>query len=88
MPFRYYFAMAVRMFLSKPRLFVKCDIGPGSFLEVTKMLPILTSGAGGNPAFHVIAPSLPNFGFSGVVRKPGFNIEVRLTSKKLSSQIY
>jgi hypothetical protein len=65
------------MFLSKPRLFVKCDIGPGSFLEVTKMLPILTSGAGGNPAFHVIAPSLPNFGFSGVVRKPGFTINLQ-----------
>jgi hypothetical protein len=40
------------------------------------MLPILTSKTRGNPAFHVIAPSLPNFGFSGVVRKPGFNIEV------------
>jgi pimeloyl-ACP methyl ester carboxylesterase len=36
---------------------------PGSFLEVTKMLPLL-SGGDGKPAFHVVAPSLPNFGFS------------------------
>jgi pimeloyl-ACP methyl ester carboxylesterase len=37
---------------------------PGSFLEVTKMLPLL-KGGDGKPAFHVVAPSLPNYGFSG-----------------------
>jgi pimeloyl-ACP methyl ester carboxylesterase len=49
-------------------------IGPGSFIEVKKILPLLTGGDG-MPAFHVVAPSLPNFGFSGVVKKPGFNLE-------------
>ncbi|KAF1923964.1 alpha/beta-hydrolase [Didymella exigua CBS 183.55] len=46
---------------------------PGSFLEVTKMLPLLEQGEkDGGPAFHIIAPSLPNFGFSSRVTKPGF----------------
>lgn len=31
---------------------------PGSFLEVTKILPLL-KGGNGKPAFHVVAPSLP-----------------------------
>ncbi|KAK5654798.1 hypothetical protein OQA88_6834 [Cercophora sp. LCS_1] len=46
---------------------------PGSFLEVTKILPLLTNPTGG-PSFNVVAPSLPNFGFSGAPRKPGFGI--------------
>ncbi|KAL8956826.1 MAG: hypothetical protein Q9183_006211, partial [Haloplaca sp. 2 TL-2023] len=46
--------------------------GPGSFLEVTKILPLLTSST--TPSFHVIAPSLPNFGFSSPVRKRGFSL--------------
>ena len=46
---------------------------PGSFLEVQKLLPLLTGagrdegegeGEGEGPAFHVVAPSLPNYGFS------------------------
>ncbi|KAF2018761.1 alpha/beta-hydrolase [Aaosphaeria arxii CBS 175.79] len=44
---------------------------PGSFIEVTKILPLL-EGKDGGPAFHVVAPSLPNFGFSERVTKPGF----------------
>ena len=43
---------------------------PGSFLEVTKMLPLL-KGEDGKQAFHVVAPSLPNYGFSGRVTKVG-----------------
>ncbi|KAL8671509.1 MAG: hypothetical protein Q9168_003978, partial [Polycauliona sp. 1 TL-2023] len=43
---------------------------PGSFLEVTKILPLLTSST--TPSFHIIAPSLPNFGFSTAVTKRGF----------------
>jgi pimeloyl-ACP methyl ester carboxylesterase len=40
---------------------------------VTKILPLLAnSEKNGGPAFHVIAPSLPNFGFSGFVKKKGF----------------
>jgi pimeloyl-ACP methyl ester carboxylesterase len=46
---------------------------PGSFLEVTKLLPLLEAGEKqGKPAFHVVAPSLPNFGFSQRISKPGF----------------
>ncbi|MCJ1474786.1 hypothetical protein MMC13_003446 [Lambiella insularis] len=45
---------------------------PGSFLEVTKLLPLLTTSSGTSPAFHVVAPSLPNFGFSDGTKKRGF----------------
>ena len=39
---------------------------PGSFLEVSKILPLLVKGDGENsPRFHVVAPSLVDFGFSG-----------------------
>ncbi|KAF2120613.1 Alpha/Beta hydrolase protein [Lophiotrema nucula] len=44
---------------------------PGSFIEVTKILPLLTSSTDG-PSFHIVAPSLPNFGFSQRITKPGF----------------
>ncbi|KAJ5648540.1 hypothetical protein N7490_004912 [Penicillium lividum] len=44
---------------------------PGSFIEVKKLLPLL-HGDDKNPAFHVVAPSLPNFGFSAGVTKRGF----------------
>lgn len=40
---------------------------PGSFIEVTKIMEGLTGidGSGGNgPSFHVVAPSLVDFGFS------------------------
>lgn len=38
---------------------------PGSFIEVTKILPLLSDGGKGEyPAFHVVAPSLVDFGFS------------------------
>jgi pimeloyl-ACP methyl ester carboxylesterase len=48
--------------------------GPGSFLEVKKLLPLL-KGGNGEPAFHVVAPSLPNFGFSLGVTKGGFHLD-------------
>ena len=45
---------------------------PGSFLEMLKIIPLLTDpeSRGGDPAdsFSVVVPSLPGFGFSG---KPG-----------------
>jgi pimeloyl-ACP methyl ester carboxylesterase len=37
---------------------------PGSFLEVTKMLKDLVQGPSDSVAFHVVAPSLIDFGFS------------------------
>jgi len=46
---------------------------PGHFLEVKKMLPLLTVASPDHPSFHVVAPSLPNFGFSEAVKKPGFS---------------
>ncbi|KAH7250795.1 hypothetical protein MRS44_000063 [Fusarium solani] len=56
---------------SIPLLF--CHGWPGSFLEVVKLLPLLTDPKDG-PSFHVVAPSLPNFGFSDGVSKRGFGI--------------
>ena len=47
--------------------------GPGSFLEVRKMLPLLTEASPDHPSFHVVAPSLPNFGFSEAVKERGFH---------------
>jgi pimeloyl-ACP methyl ester carboxylesterase len=37
---------------------------PGSFLEVSKMLDKLVEGVQDGPRFHVVAPSLIDFGFS------------------------
>ncbi|KKK13170.1 hypothetical protein AOCH_001519 [Aspergillus ochraceoroseus] len=47
---------------------------PGSFIEATKVIPLLTVGDNNKPAFHVVAPSLPNFGFSSAVKKRGFGL--------------
>lgn len=47
---------------------------PGSFLEVAKLLPLLR-GSGNDPAFSIVAPSLPNFGFSEGVGKKGFGLK-------------
>lgn len=47
---------------------------PGNFLEVSKLLPLLSGGGEEAPAFHVVAPSLPNFGFSSGVTKKGFSL--------------
>ncbi|KAI9450496.1 alpha/beta-hydrolase [Russula earlei] len=45
---------------------------PGSFLEVTKVLPLLTAASSDHPSFHVVAPSLPGYAWSEGVRKKGF----------------
>ncbi|KAJ3103062.1 hypothetical protein HDU97_010418 [Phlyctochytrium planicorne] len=37
---------------------------PGSFFEFHKVLEPLTNPPPGSPAFHVVAPSLPGYGFS------------------------
>ena len=50
---------------------------PGSFVEFAKVIGPLTEparhGAAAADAFHVVALSLPGFGFSGKPRAPGFN---------------
>lgn len=49
--------------------------GPGNMLEVTKLLPLLAdSASSGGPAFDIIAPTYPNFGFSSGVQQRGFGI--------------
>ena len=46
---------------------------PGSFIEVTKMLPHLVKAEEDQISFHVIAPSLINFGFSSGVTTVGLS---------------
>ncbi|CAG8974690.1 hypothetical protein HYALB_00006425 [Hymenoscyphus albidus] len=46
-------------------------IGPASFIEFQHILPLLADNPDG-PAFHIVAPSLPNFGFSSGVKTRGF----------------
>ncbi|KAI1425352.1 microsomal epoxide hydrolase [Xylaria sp. FL1777] len=49
---------------------------PGSFLEVTKILKPLTEPEdAAQPAFHVVAPSLPGYGFSEASKKRGFTAD-------------
>src|SRR5271163_2754429 len=42
---------------------------PGSFDEARKIIPDLVKGGKDSPAFHVVVPSLPNFGFSQGTKK-------------------
>ncbi|KAF8258647.1 Alpha/Beta hydrolase protein [Lactarius quietus] len=48
---------------------------PGSFLEVTKVLPLLTADSAEHPSFHVVAPSLPGYAWSEGVLEKGFHAE-------------
>ncbi|KAK7439024.1 hypothetical protein VKT23_017730 [Stygiomarasmius scandens] len=47
---------------------------PGSFADVRKILPLLVKASpdGKFPSFHVVAISLPGFGFSDAPKKSGF----------------
>ncbi len=63
-----HYVLATRVTRAKHRA------GPGSFIEVVKILPLL-KGDGQSPGFDVVAPSLPNFGFSSGVSKAGFGQE-------------
>ncbi|KAH8101792.1 alpha/beta-hydrolase [Cristinia sonorae] len=47
---------------------------PGHFWEVSKILPLLTSSSEKSPSFHVVALSLPGFGFSEAPKKKGFSV--------------
>ncbi|TRM57249.1 Alpha/Beta hydrolase protein [Schizophyllum amplum] len=47
---------------------------PGSFIEARKLAPLLVGGANGQPSFHVVALSLPGYGFSQQPRKKGFGL--------------
>ncbi|KAJ4482519.1 Alpha/Beta hydrolase protein [Lentinula aciculospora] len=45
---------------------------PGSFIEIRKILPLLVQSSPEYPSFHVVALSLPGYGFSEGAHKPGF----------------
>ncbi|KAJ7484152.1 Alpha/Beta hydrolase protein [Mycena latifolia] len=45
---------------------------PGSFIEARKITPLLTEVHPDRPSFHVVALSLPGYGFSEGPRKKGF----------------
>jgi len=45
---------------------------PGSFLEVRKILPLLTAASSEHPSFNVVAMSLPGYAFSEGPKKKGF----------------
>ncbi|KAJ6563938.1 Alpha/Beta hydrolase protein [Mycena capillaripes] len=47
---------------------------PGSFLEARKLAPLLTTGSADFPAFHLVALSLPGYGFSEGPRTKGFDL--------------
>jgi hypothetical protein len=51
-----------------------CLLGPGSFLEVRKILPLLTEASPDHPSFHVVALSLPGYGFSQAPSKKEFRL--------------
>lgn len=46
---------------------------PGSIVEFLDVIEPLTNPANSQPAFHVVVPSLPGFGFSGPTTTPGWN---------------
>ncbi|MDH3296328.1 MAG: epoxide hydrolase 1, partial [Acidimicrobiia bacterium] len=53
---------------------------PGSVVEFAKVIEPLTNpepadDGGSAPAFHVVAPSLPGFGFSGKPAEPGWGVD-------------
>ncbi|CAA7258835.1 unnamed protein product [Cyclocybe aegerita] len=47
---------------------------PGSFYEARKILPRLVEASPEHPSFHVVAFSLPGYGFSEAPKKPGFEL--------------
>jgi pimeloyl-ACP methyl ester carboxylesterase len=47
---------------------------PGSVIEFMGVIDALTNPPEGEPAFHVVAPSLPGFGFSGKPTETGWGV--------------
>jgi pimeloyl-ACP methyl ester carboxylesterase len=48
---------------------------PGSVVEFLDVLPLLTDPPDGGDAFHVVAPSLPGYGFSGKPTRTGWDVD-------------
>ncbi|KAL0573633.1 hypothetical protein V5O48_008329 [Marasmius crinis-equi] len=62
---------------------------PGSFVEVQKVAPLLTqSDSEEHPSFHVVALSLPGFGFSQGTTKPGFSASRHAEIIRRLAQMY
>ncbi|KAI4520389.1 alpha/beta-hydrolase [Schizophyllum commune Loenen D] len=47
---------------------------PGSFLEARKIIPLLTAASEKHPSFHVVAVSLPGYGFSETPKNEGLRL--------------
>ncbi|TLD21962.1 hypothetical protein PspLS_08260 [Pyricularia sp. CBS 133598] len=62
---------------------------PGSFDEASKLLPLLVDGGGHDkPAFDLVVPSLPGYGFSSGAKKRGFSsIEMATVLNKLMTEV-
>ncbi|KAL9045820.1 MAG: hypothetical protein Q9214_001208, partial [Letrouitia sp. 1 TL-2023] len=61
---------------------------PGSFLEVGALLDPLTDPPQSQPAFHVVAPSMPGYGFSPAPKNPGMDpTHVASTMNELMKQL-
>ncbi|RFU79701.1 epoxide hydrolase [Trichoderma arundinaceum] len=62
---------------------------PGSFLEVSNIIDDLTNPPNKSlPAFHVVAPSIPGFGFSPAPQFPGFGpVEASHAFNELMNQL-
>ncbi|KAH7146974.1 Alpha/Beta hydrolase protein [Dactylonectria estremocensis] len=62
---------------------------PGSFLEVSNIIGNLTNPPNASvPAFHVVAPSIPGFGFSPAPQHPGFGpVETSYAFNELMRQL-
>lgn len=66
--------MDVRAIETKAGLYLIHFAGPGSFIEARKITPLLTAVHTDRPSFHVVALSLPGYGFSEAPTKKGFGL--------------
>ena len=57
-------------------------------MEVAKLLPLLTAVSPDQPSFHVVAFSLPGFGFSEAPKKKGFAVAQYAEVRHIPSCIY
>ena len=52
---------------------------PGSIVEFAEAIPMLLNPPDPADAFHIVAPSLPGYGFSDKPTRPGYNIPAMAT---------
>ena len=70
--------MDIRVFFCSFVRFRRMDIslvGPGNFIEVQKILPLLIEASPDHPSFDVVTLGLPGFGFSEALKKKGFTLD-------------